>query len=231
MNNFLRVDQLELRASVGRVHIESLFLAAGQLAVIAGPVGIGKSAVLQCLASGTGIVSGRVHLRTCTFEGPPHPLAWRHGVALVHQHRLIFVDMTACENIRIGWRMGPSTLPWKICLQRCCEIADTLSLLLCRRADGLSGGERRLIAVMRAHAADPSILILDEPMAGMDDVRRHWLFSMIRRWQSEGRIVLISVQDEDANTLPWADVAISLYTSTKGAVVSRSQHLLSGVCL
>ena len=137
---------------------------AGACTTILGRNGVGKTTLLKCLVGVVPTRSGAV-----TFDGkdittmPPYERA-RLGIGYVPQGREIFPRLTVEENLLLG--LAPKANGAKI-PGRIFEMFPVLKDMLHRRGGDLSGGQQQQLAIGRALAADPKILILDEPTEGI----------------------------------------------------------------
>jgi len=197
MNHLVVARDVVVVTPRGSAAISPFTVNRGDVVLVVGPIGSGKSALLHGLVKRKGHLRGS--LTTVANDRAPAPFrrGWSNGVALVAQHHLVFADLTVEENIRVGWEMGRRATLWSRSLAACCEVSDTLGPLLRRRADTLSGGERRMVAIMRAYAADPTLVLLDEPLTGLDASRRRWICDLITSWRRRGTAFIIALQQGD----------------------------------
>ena len=136
----------------------------GECTTILGRNGVGKTTLLKCLVGVVPTRSGAL-----TFDGkditsmPPYERA-RLGIGYVPQGREIFPRLTVEENLLMGLapKAGSAKIPARIF-----EMFPVLKDMLHRRGGDLSGGQQQQLAIGRALAADPKILILDEPTEGI----------------------------------------------------------------
>ena len=144
----------------------SLEVEAGESLVILGPSGSGKSTLLRLIAgleeadSGDVLFNGKSQL-----DIPPH----LRGVAMVFQNFALYPHLSAADNIMLGLRYGLK-LSRAESLQRVHEVAKTLGIedLLDRRPGEMSGGQRQRVALGRALARRAGVVLLDEPLSGLD---------------------------------------------------------------
>ncbi len=144
----------------------SLSVGPGEIVAIIGPNGAGKSTLLKALIGILRVTSGHIMLGDVDVTNhPPEELA-RRGVGYVPQVQDIFEPLTVHENLD----MGGYLLPTSAIRTRIAEVLDVfpqLAPMLKRRADKLSGGERKMLAIARVLMLDPKVLILDEPTANL----------------------------------------------------------------
>jgi ABC-type sulfate/molybdate transport systems ATPase subunit len=145
----------------------------GTIAALTGPAGAGKSTLLETIAGLRAPASGTIAVDDVdvTRAAPE-----QRGIGLVPQHALLFDHLSVRENIAYGARTADAVAEAIDCVQ--CDA------LLRAPVASLSGGERQTIALARAVAAAPRVLLLDEPFAAMDEALHHRLrarvFALLR---------------------------------------------------
>jgi branched-chain amino acid transport system ATP-binding protein len=171
----------------------SLYLDQGELVGIIGPNGAGKSTFVKAVFGLVDVRSGSVTLRGESITDlPAHELVER-GVGYVPQRGNVFGTLTVEENLKMGVVLRPHT--WE---ERFEIVADLFPLLNDRRgqrAGLLSGGERQMVAMGRALMMDPSVLLLDEPSAGLSPSNQDIVFERVRRIVNAGVSVLMVEQN------------------------------------
>jgi ABC-type branched-subunit amino acid transport system ATPase component len=144
----------------------SFSVAAGEIDCVVGPNGAGKTTLLRGITRDAQLLGGRVLLRGEDISHTPGNQLARRGLAWVPQLDDVFSTLTVRENLELGGYL----LPRKQVGQRVREVLDVFPLLagLANRVAGrLSGGERKLLAIARALMPSPSVVLLDEPTAGL----------------------------------------------------------------
>jgi molybdate transport system ATP-binding protein len=198
---------LELRVTLAQRDLDlELQVDPGDVVAVLGANGSGKSTLLSLIAgllrpdTGRITVDGQVLLDTGRrVWTPPH----RRGVALLAQQALLFPHLTAAANVAFGPRSkGCSRTEAREIAARWLEAVDA-SGFADRRPDQLSGGQAQRVAIARALAADPALLLLDEPMAALDVAVAPALRQVLRRvLRQSGRTALLVTHDLlDALTL------------------------------
>jgi ABC-type sugar transport system ATPase subunit len=180
---------------------------AGGYAVLMGRTGSGKTTILEAVCGLNRPVRGRVLLggRDVTGLRPAD-----RQVGYVPQDRALFGTMTVAEHLAFG----PTIRRWPRgeVAARVDELAALLGLrhLLRRRPHGLSGGESQRVALGRAIAARPGVLLLDEPLSALDDQSRAEMYEVIRLVRSHSPVTTLHVTHhlEEAERL--ADQALVL---------------------
>ena len=148
------------------VHDVSFTVAAGEISCVVGPNGAGKSTLLRGITRDAQLLGGRVLLRGEDISQTPGNELVRRGLAWVPQLNDVFATLTVRENLELGGYV----LERKQVAERVREVLDAFPLLgaLANRVAGrLSGGERKLLAIARALIPEPSVVLLDEPTAGL----------------------------------------------------------------
>jgi branched-chain amino acid transport system ATP-binding protein len=121
-----------------------------------------------------------------------HQLVAR-GIGYVPQLENVFAQLTVKENLQTGVFLAPDR--WQEGLRYVTDLFPVLQNLMNKRAGDLSGGERQVVALARALMLKPSILLLDEPSAGLSPIMQEQVFQFIARIRAEGIAVLIVEQN------------------------------------
>lgn len=158
----------DLHAGYGSIPVlfgASFAIARGESVGILGHNGMGKTTLLRTLIGAIRASSGRVVLNgSDVTRMAPHARA-RLGMGYVPQGREIFPTLSAMDNLRMGLvKTGATSLEP---IERLIEEFPRLKPLLDRAGGSLSGGEQQLLALARALAGDPQLLLLDEPTEGI----------------------------------------------------------------
>ena len=183
----------------------SLVVPAGGYGLIIGPTGSGKTTLLEAIAGHEPLRRGRIALRDedVTTAAPE-----TRRVGFVYQHYHLFPHLTVEENIGYGLRREPPDAR----TGRIRDLAGTLGLvpLLSRSVRGLSGGEQQRIALARALAPRPNILLLDEPFAAVDPATRRVLRRELRALHEREGITTLQVTHDFEDAMRLGDVVAVL---------------------
>jgi polar amino acid transport system ATP-binding protein len=200
----LDVKGLKLRRGAREV-LSSITLQVrrGELVALMGLSGEGKTTILRAIAAlepfdGGSIVVGQTALAPCRRHPSATMRALRDQVGMVFQHHCLFEHLSAAENVWLApvhvRRRAPEEAR-----SRARMLLEELGVA--HRADALpreiSGGEAQRVAIARALAMDPPLLLMDEPTASLDPVRRRDLGETLRALTSSGRTLLITSHDDD----------------------------------
>jgi ABC-type branched-subunit amino acid transport system ATPase component len=196
----------------------SITVGAGEVVAIIGPNGAGKSTLLKSLVGILRVTAGSVTVAgEDVTNHPPEDLA-RRGVGYVPQVQDIFEPLSVLENLEMGGYLLPAAkLPAKV--KEVCEVFPALAAMLRRRADKLSGGERKMLAIARVLMLDPRVLILDEPTANLSPKLADGLLrEHVRRLADLGKAVLLVEQRARAalEVANWTQVLVSGLTRLEG---------------
>jgi branched-chain amino acid transport system ATP-binding protein len=200
----LAVENLSVRyGAVEAVRGLSLEVKPGQIVGLIGPNGAGKSSTLHAIMGSAPVVGGDVRLDGSSIVGRRPEDVARRGVALVPEGRRIFGELTVEENLRLGLaarrkgRNGDG-------LDRAYELFPVLRESRSRHAGVLSGGQQQQLAIGRALAADPEVLLLDEPSLGLAPKIVDVVFETLARIRDAGLAVLL-VEQRAQRTVALAD--------------------------
>jgi branched-chain amino acid transport system ATP-binding protein len=183
-------------------------VAPGELVILLGPNGAGKSTFVKSIAGMVPVHSGRIHLagRDITDVAPHRKLA--EGLAFVPQTENVFASMSILENLQIAVALLPKSQR-NLAIETMLARFPDLAVKPKRLAGALSGGQRQMLAVARALALNPPVLILDEPSAGLSPKIVGEVFSMLKRINGEG-VTIVLVEQNVKAAMAIADRAVIL---------------------
>jgi thiamine transport system ATP-binding protein len=156
----------------------SFTVPTGETLAITGPSGIGKTTLLHAICGIVRTTHGTIHIDNTDISSLP---THKRGIGLVSQTGDLFPTMTVSQNIEFGLRIAK--MPKTDRIARTNELLEMVNLvhLAHRNVAELSGGESRRIALARALAPRPRVLLLDEPLSGLDQETHDALISDLAR--------------------------------------------------
>ena len=169
----------------------SLQCQLGKVTVLLGRNGVGKTTLLKSLMGLIPIKTGSIELDGQPIQSnTPYERA-RAGMGFVPQGREIFARLTVEENLRMGLAYKSATTPIPVELF---ELFPVLKQMLNRRGGDLSGGQQQQLAIARALAAQPKMLILDEPTEGIQPSIIKDIGRVIRMLADRGDMAILLVE-------------------------------------
>jgi branched-chain amino acid transport system ATP-binding protein len=207
----LHVERLSRRfGGVYAVREVDLTVEAGELRGLIGPNGAGKSTLFNLIAGHLGANGGRIAFKGEPIDAlRPHERA-RRGIAIVYQGARIFRRMSVLENVMVGahltarhgffeaaWRMPRARREETALRERALSLLDEVGLaaLAPRPAESLPLGQQRALQLARALAAEPALLLLDEPASGLREGERRQLVELIQRLRARGLTIVLVEHD------------------------------------
>ncbi|CAM3834696.1 amino acid/amide ABC transporter membrane protein 2 (HAAT family) /amino acid/amide ABC transporter ATP-binding protein 1 (HAAT family) [Kerstersia gyiorum] len=188
----------------------SLRIASGEILAVIGPNGAGKSTLFNLVSGVDTPDEGEVMFRGRRINGQRPPALAAAGLARTFQHVKLLPDMTVLENTALGAHLRGSKGVFASALRL--DGADEAALLnearqqlervglgefLGRPAGSLALGQQRILEIARALCADPCLLLLDEPAAGLRHKEKEALAVLLRKLRAEGVAVLLVEHDMD----------------------------------
>lgn len=193
-----------------------LTVSPGETVVVIGPNGAGKSTLIKAIFGLVPLRSGTVTLRGESVVGLAPNRISALGMSFVPQTNNVFPSLTIEENLEMGAPRNRSGRRDRI---------DAMYTLFPRlqerrrnRAEGLSGGERQMLAVARALMPEPSVLLLDEPSAGLSPKAVAEVFTMVQQVNSSG-VTIVMIEQNAKAALGMAD---------RGYVLEGGQNRFTG---
>lgn len=192
---------------LGAFELDAAFTAPleGVIALV-GPSGSGKTTVLRCIA-GLQRLDGQLSVGGDVWQAERLFLpAWRRPIGYVFQETSLFAHLPVRGNLLYGLKRaeaGPISLS---------DVTDLLGLapLLDRSTSRLSGGERQRVAIGRALLSQPRLLLMDEPLSGLDPAAKAEILPYLERLVAAHALPMIYVSHDEAEVARLADRAIHL---------------------
>ncbi len=166
-------------------------LARGEMLVVIGRNGVGKTTLIETICGLTTHHGGEISVHGQRVDSMPAYRRNHLGIGWVPQEREVFPSLTVEENISVVSRAGSK---WP--LERIYELFPRLAQRRSNYGSKLSGGEQQMLAIARALATDPTVLLLDEPVEGLAPLVIQELIGAIRKMRSEGDLAILMVEQK-----------------------------------
>jgi len=205
-----------------------LYCQDGELVGIIGPNGAGKSTLLKALFGLVKVHTGTVTLRGDDVTNERADVLVSKGIGFVPQTNNVFPSLTVAENLQMGCYQEPKKFEGRFTFVT--DLFPALGDRRNQRAGSLSGGERQMVAMGRALMMEPSVLLLDEPSAGLSPALQDEVFVQTRSINRAG-VSVVMVEQNAARCLQICDRAYVLdqgrnaYTGT-GQSLARDPKVI-----
>lgn len=203
----IAVEDLSIKQGAFAMSGVSFHVPVGRYAVLMGRTGSGKTTVLEAVAGLRRVQSGRVLLSgvDVTRSRPAE-----RNIGYVPQDGALFTSMTVRDNI--GFALRLRRWPRERIEERINELAGLLGVtsLLGRMAKGLSGGEAQRVALGRALAFHPPVLLLDEPLSALDDATRREMHDLLAAVHEHAKVTVLHITHNAIDAERLADVVLRL---------------------
>ena len=173
------------------VHDATLSVDGGKVVALIGRNGAGKTSLLRAVMGLMPRVAGDIDLDGSSIVRLPAYVRARRGLGYVPEDRRIFTDLTVRENLEIALRPQPGGFD----VPELLRIFPNLAEMLERPASQMSGGEQQMLAVARTLAANPRIVLLDEPSEGIAPLVVARMKDAVRAMRERGVATLLSEQN------------------------------------
>jgi branched-chain amino acid transport system ATP-binding protein len=194
----------------------SLDVNDGEIVGIIGPNGAGKSTLVKAIFGLLPVRRGTVSLRGDDITAARAHVLVERGVGYVPQRSNVFATLTIEENLRMGCYIKPHAFRER--RDHIIGLLPKLGERLRQRAGTLSGGERQMLAMGRALMMEPSVLLLDEPSAGLSPMMQDDVFDRVSSINAAGVSVLIVEQNARR----------CLQLATRGYVLDQGRNAYTG---
>jgi branched-chain amino acid transport system ATP-binding protein len=208
----------DVRAGYGRIevlHGVSIDVPQGAVVALLGRNGMGKTTTLRAISGTIPCISGSIALNGRRIDGRRASTIASRGLVLVPEGRGVFPGLTVRDNLAIAHRSGGKAAgEWDTYLAGVSEAFPVLGERLDQSAGLLSGGEQQMLALSRALAGDPSLLMFDELSMGLAPIIVDQLMDRVAKLRDEGRTIVL-VEQYLTHALKLADLC---YVMAKGRV-------------
>ena len=171
----------------------SVWADAGTITTIVGPNGAGKSTFAKALCGVITPMSGRVWVDVKEITALPGHLIPRNGLAYVPQNDNVFATMTVRENLEVAGFAAKRLADGKIA--EVLAVFPDLAKAEHKKAGQLSGGQQNMLAMARSLMVDPSVIVLDEPTAGLSPAYTSVVWDQIERITASGTAAVVVEQN------------------------------------
>lgn len=209
------LDATDVHGGYGGMNIlngVNMTLAPDEVGVIVGPNGAGKSTMLKAIFGMLTVSQGHIRLNGAPIHNLAPNVLVKRGMGFVPQEKNVFPSLTVQENLEMGAFLSPARTRDMLD-----KVYDFFPPLLEKRrqpAGELSGGQRQMVAMGRALMAEPSMLLLDEPTAGLSPRYMNEIFERVKQINAAG-VGILMVEQNAKQALAIAD---------KGFVLAAGQN-------
>jgi branched-chain amino acid transport system ATP-binding protein len=198
------------------LHGCSIHVCVGEIVTILGPNGAGKSTLVKAIAGLLNVVEGSIELQGKNITGMETHKLVREGLGYVPQTENVFAKLSVAENLELGAIHHRATMSET--REKLYDLFPDLARFRNLAAGKLSGGQRQMVAVGRALMASPSLLMLDEPSAGLSPKLTQVVFQQLLKIRDSGVTILMVEQNARAG----------LEISDRGYVLAEGVDRVSG---
>jgi ABC-type sugar transport system ATPase subunit len=203
----IRLQNISWKAGTFALENVSFAVPAATYAVLMGRTGTGKTSLVEIICGLRAPQSGQVWLNDRDVTRTPPGL---RGLGFVPQDGALFPTLSVAEQI--GFALHIQKAPADTITRTVNELAAEMAIthLLDRKPTGLSGGEKQRVALARALAAKPGVLLLDEPLAAVDEDTQSDLIHLLKRTQQQHQITVLHVTHSRREAEALADLRLRL---------------------
>ena len=203
----IQVEHLDIKLGAFALRDVSFTVQEGRYAALMGRTGTGKTTLLEAIAGLRPVQAGQIKLSNLDVTRS-QPAS--RNIGYMPQDASLFAFMSVRDNI--GFSLAVRRWPQGKIQERVNELAELLGLtrLLPRMAQGLSGGEAQRVALGRALASRPPVLLLDEPLSALDDSTRSEMHELIRTVRQHTGVTVLHVTHNKIDADRLADMVLNL---------------------
>jgi branched-chain amino acid transport system ATP-binding protein len=205
-----------LNAWYGSSHILqnlSLEVGRGEVVALLGRNGAGKTTTLKSIMGLLGKTRGSICFQGQELVGQPAHKRFGLGLAYVPEERRIVPGMTVLDNLRLGIVASDKKAQENAVIEKIAETFPRLKERLGQVALTMSGGEQQMLAIARALAADPDMILLDEPSEGIMPILVDEMFELFGQLKKQGKTILLVEQN----------VEVALSISDRAYIVDQGE--------
>jgi molybdate transport system ATP-binding protein len=202
--------EVDIDTKLGEFPLAAKFESKAVVTALFGPSGAGKSSVISAIAGLLKPQRGRIVVAGHTFYDSERRIdvpAHKRGVRVVFQESRLFPHLSVRQNLLYGyWFTGRKSSP---SLDEVVALLG-IELLLARKPRTLSGGERQRVAIGRALLANPVALLLDEPLASLDEARKEEILPYLERLVANTKMPILYVSHVRQEIERLADIVVHI---------------------
>lgn len=202
------------------LHDISLEVGQGEIVVLLGRNGVGKTTTLKSIMGIQPPKSGSIVFKGKEIAGmQPHQIA-RLGIAMVPEDRRILPNLTVFENLKMGMLVRKKTINMNKRLELVFDYFPILKERLNQRGESLSGGEQQMLTIARALVSDPELMLIDEPTEGVAPILVEEISEILKRLHREGVTILLVEQNYE--------LSLSLSENERAYIIEKGQIRMCG---
>jgi branched-chain amino acid transport system ATP-binding protein len=202
-----------ISASYGTIralHEVSIEVQTGQFVAIVGPNGAGKTTLFKTISGQVKPEAGVIEFEGQDLLKLPARERAHLGIAHVPEGRQVFSNLSVIENLQMGATPARGQAQWARNLERCFALFPVLAQRRQQLAGTLSGGEQQMLAIGRALAGSPRLLMLDEPSMGLAPIVVDLIFERIGDLHRDGQLTIVLVEQRVVEALEPCNMAYVL---------------------
>jgi len=201
----LRVDGMEVRYGGSQaLRGTSIEVREGELVAVVGPNGAGKTTLFKAI-SGTVPATGQVTFEGADLLAMPAKQRAHLGIAHVPEGRKVFASMSVLENLEMGGSTAAGRADRGRAFDRIFALFPILAERRAQLAGTLSGGQQQMLAIGRALASCPRLLMLDEPSMGLSPAVADTIFDAVHEIRRDGGVTILLVEQRVTDALDECD--------------------------
>ena len=219
-----KIELKDIEFSIGENKILkdiNLTIDNGEFFSILGPSGVGKTTIFKIITGALLPIRGSIFVDGNIINNVPIE---KRNIVMVHQAKLLFPHMTVLENVEFGLKMRK--VPKEKIREKVNSLTEFFNMEehMKKYPHQLSGGQQQLVALMRALAVDPKVLLLDEPFTGLDNNLKNYVKAYIMKIQKKFCITTVMITHEKEDAFSMSDTIAFLFEGTV-ALVDKTCNL------
>lgn len=219
MQTLLTLQQIESGYGPAKVlHGVSLAVGVSEVVALLGANGAGKSTTLLTILGLLRLNAGEIKFDGKSIGNRPTSDIVRRGIAVVPEGRRVFGSLSVEENLMIGSASGASGRVDRVAIDEALALFPDLTGRLKQQAGAMSGGQQQMLAIARALASRPRLILMDEPTMGLSPVLGEKVMSIIAEIRRKGVSVLLVEQNAHA----------ALSVASRGYLLQTGEIAFSG---